>query len=186
MPASSLSPEDFKLRKLFVSESPRKQPKLEWQSELGMHMWNERLHGDFTIICRNSEKLKVHKVVLTSSPVMKSMIYGNFQEAESGKMTMMDIDAYDLESVMRFVYTAKLPEETNLPVVLQFADKYQMETLVLRCCAEMLAQLSPHNVSSFVRALRVFESEPMNSTFKIISELIRRNSHLCLAVLRHL
>jgi len=166
---------------------PRELVEHEPSWHLGLHLWNEHDHREFTFVCRDGA-VKVHRAVLLSSPVLKAMMHGSFQEAGANEISLPDADAFDIECLWQFVYTSEMSKAANLPALLRLADMYQLDALVLQCCAEMLARLCPDNVTSFVRALRAFtfESEPMSSTFKIISELVRRDSSMCSAVLHSL
>lgn len=87
----------------------------------------------------------VHKVILAArSPVFSAMLESNMMESKVDVIRIGDIEHEIMTELLRFIYTGKVENLVDLPVVhlLAAADMYQIDQLRIMCEAFLADHLS--------------------------------------------
>jgi len=123
------------------------QPKLRLQEEFGQLLESGE-ESDVTFIVQG-EKIKAHKIVLTTRcEVFKSMFGSGMEESFSKEVDINDIEPKAFRQFLRFLYTNMPPKyaEDSTMELLAAADKYCVDDLRMLCEREINFALNKDNV----------------------------------------
>ncbi|TRY70553.1 hypothetical protein TCAL_02349 [Tigriopus californicus] len=120
-------------------------------------MWQAFENGtgaNLTLVCLNEEEelehIDVQRGILeAASPVFQAMFkHEGFLEKQSGSVKIREIHPEVLKSVLRYLYTGILSNDTNVPIqeVLIAADRFQVEHLKILCEEKLCRNLDHEKV----------------------------------------
>jgi len=107
--------------------------------------------GDVSLFCEG-KLLKAHKLILGSrSAVFKTMFEVDMVESNTGEVTIKGAEFTILKKLIRFIYCAKLEEEStgDLMKLMEIANRYQVDSLVDDCGQLLSLALDLTNVLDF-------------------------------------
>lgn len=108
-------------------------------------VYNDRIFYD-TEICTATQTFPAHRFILSArSPVFRRMFSCDMKENQSGHIDIVDLEDYTLHRMLLYIYTDTL-EDLQLDDVCKLytaADKYEIESLSLRCSSFLKDNLSP-------------------------------------------
>ncbi|XP_059090221.1 speckle-type POZ protein-like [Tigriopus californicus] len=124
---------------------------------LAHDMWQAFENGtgaNLTLVCLNEEEelehIDVQRGILeAASPVFQAMFkHEGFLEKQSGSVKIREIHPEVLKSVLRYLYTGILSNDTNVPIqeVLIAADRFQVEHLKILCEEKLCRNLDHEKV----------------------------------------
>ncbi|KAL7303982.1 hypothetical protein TKK_0003638 [Trichogramma kaykai] len=103
--------------------------------------------SDVKLIVEEQE-IPAHKIVLAAaSPVFRAMFTHDMLENLENSVKIMDITENIVNEMLRFIYTGKFDatETDKIIELLAVADKYQIDSLKIRCEKMLHADLSSEN-----------------------------------------
>ena len=108
---------------------------------------DNELFVDVTIKCGRKE-FKAHKAVLVSqSPVFKTMFETDMKEKRSSTVEMSDVESVVISEVLNYLYTGSAPNMGSMTEeLLAFAHKYQIRPLLSLCETKLLSSVTVANV----------------------------------------
>ena len=109
-------------------------------------LYRDQLLCDVTLVVEEHE-FPAHRVVLSaSSPYFSAMFTNNHKESTQSRVILKDIDAFSLESILNFIYTANLDiTESNVQNLLGVASLLQITSVVEASCEFLRVRLEPEN-----------------------------------------
>ena len=114
---------------------------------LGSVIFKAKKFTDFKIIC-GGKTFECHKVILgCQSDVFEAMFTNmNLTEANSGEVTIDDIDPNAMETMLDFLYHEEIKNANLINTKLLFAaDKYNIGKLVETCIQHLKSNISEEN-----------------------------------------
>jgi hypothetical protein len=143
-------------------------------AEKNLAMLNDSKYSDFTFIIKR-RKFKVHKAILgAASPVFDRLFSTAMAEARTNEAKIDAIEPNIFESLLRFIYGGKLPENLASVAVDLFkaAHYYEIEDLKLVCEREVEEKLSEENAIQFYELAYVYDMKDLKTdAWKIIKRL---------------
>jgi hypothetical protein len=121
-------------------------------AELFGVLLESKKYADVTLVAGPKKKeIPAHRLVLaTASPLFGAMVYANEklgQETQANlKIAMPDVDPDTLEAALQLLYTDELElEPSELQAMTEFAKRYQVDKLQLKCSEYMELGLNMDN-----------------------------------------
>ncbi|XP_052123288.1 protein maternal effect lethal 26-like isoform X3 [Frankliniella occidentalis] len=107
----------------------------------GLHLNRARLQGshcDVKLVVEGVE-LAAHRAVLAvRSPVLSSMLTGDFKEAREGRAELVDASRVVVEKFLEFLYTDQIGDWGDSELeLLQLADQYMVPELRAECALRL-------------------------------------------------
>lgn len=114
------------------------------------HLFSNQVQCDVQFHLANGKSIGAHVCILSaSSPVFAAMFQtGRFEEAQTRKVTIDDVEMNVFNQLLSYLYTGNAPEleeEQITQPLFEVADKYGVETLKSECVDVMLTRLSVNN-----------------------------------------
>ncbi|KAL7298622.1 hypothetical protein TKK_0008390 [Trichogramma kaykai] len=132
---------------------------------------NEKL-SDVKLIVEE-EEIPAHKIVLAAvSPVFRAMFTHDMLENEENFVKITDTTENIVTAMLRFIYTGKLDvTETNKIIeLLAVADKYQIDSLKIKCGKMLYSDLSSENAIDILVAAHKYKLENLkDETLKFVT-----------------
>ena len=90
--------------------------------------------SDFTIRC-GAQEFPCHRFVLAGrSPVLATMLEVDMEEAQSGRLSIVDFEPGTVQALVKYIYTGEVTIDMELlPQLVAAADKYQLPGLLDSC-----------------------------------------------------
>ncbi|KAI5638293.1 BTB/POZ domain-containing protein [Phthorimaea operculella] len=117
-----------------------------------------KMHNGFSLLYDDTDlsdfelrgtdgSIKVHKAVLAHySPVMKTMLSGQWKEVKTGAVDIPNTSKETLEQFKNFMYLQKLPEN-EIEKLAELASCYMISPLEEVCTYKLLTALTSENVT---------------------------------------
>jgi len=103
-------------------------------------LYHNRSTADVTFVVRNSE-FKAHSAVITlASPVFAAMFKQDFEESQSKRVVIEDMEPHIFEQLLEFLYKG-VTFISDSEALFQVADKYQIDVLKEECEDGLIADL---------------------------------------------
>lgn len=128
--------------------------------------WKSEQFSDFTITVGNSQKFKVHKIVLAAqSTVFAAAFTIDMKESLHSTMDIDDFEADVVGAMLEFMYTCKIQHKTDPIQLFMIAARFQIQSLMKM--AEKLVLLNIEDTTAF----QVFHLGHLHSvqSFKLVS-----------------
>lgn len=157
--------------------------------DLGEKLYQDRKFTDAVINC-GDQQFHVHRAVLAgASPVFDSMFGGGMLEAQKATVEIQDAPPAAVEILIKYIYTAILPDVGHLDKLFVLANKYMMPQLALEVGQQMLQDFDKANGNDYLRAVRCYAAigdvDAKNLWEQLISRL-HENRELMQAVVEAL
>jgi len=117
---------------------------------------NREEFSDFTIVFKNSQELKCHKIKLAeASPVFCRMMRKDCIETQTSKMQMTEFDHETVESFLDYIYQLALDQDIYkrkfdqkrlTAELLRFSHMYDVRSLLKKCTEHLLRNVDDTNV----------------------------------------
>ena len=139
---------------------------------------------DFVLVSSNGTEFSCHKIVLAArSEVFSNMLKHNTtKEAIEGRVEIQDAGSEDLQTLVKYLYTDHVPENSCTIGLLGLAEKYMLNHLKSKSLALMMKSISEENCVQMFLAGFVYNSEELKmAAFKIIRqhwELLRTSAEM--------
>eukprot|EP00092_Neocalanus_flemingeri_P017599 GFUD01019041.1.p1 GENE.GFUD01019041.1~~GFUD01019041.1.p1 ORF type:complete len:328 (+),score=85.76 GFUD01019041.1:66-1049(+) len=103
--------------------------------------------SDITIQNQGGQ-ISVHSVILSArSPVFRAMLRSDMEEKKTGIIKIEDFEIDVVKAMVNYIYTAKIDEKfEDMRALLRIGDKYQIQSLVDKCCKLLISSISSSNV----------------------------------------
>uniref|UniRef100_A0A0K0FC73 Speckle-type POZ protein (inferred by orthology to a human protein) n=1 Tax=Strongyloides venezuelensis TaxID=75913 RepID=A0A0K0FC73_STRVS len=126
------------------------QDKLDFCNDVGKLFMNGDL-TDFTVIC-NGVSYRVHKAVLSARCAYFATLFSDETnvECKSGEVKFEDFDSGIMKSVLRFIYTGELVEESRLLEMLVAADRLQLNSLKRHIEKSLVSEVNQSTVCNLL------------------------------------
>lgn len=137
-------------------------------------MYEDRDSADFSLQC-DDQTLKCHSFILAArSDVFKQMFsHTDFAEMQNREIKIQDADVETLEALIQFLYTDRLgPEVKTTEGLLTLADKYNIQTLRLKCENHLMNNIRVNNA---LRYFRLASDSNSSNLKKRVLEMIKGN-----------
>jgi len=125
--------------------------------------------SDFQLKSSDGQVFKIHKSVLSRSPVFYAMLTNENQKTKKKIEHIRNIDGVTLKELLRFIYYCRVK---NLPDVaeklISAADQYQLEKLKMQCCNSLIDTLTIQNVMA-----RILIADQLTGTKKLYSKCMK-------------
>lgn len=124
-------------------------------------LWRTKRLSDFKIIVEQ-KVFPVHKVVLASrSSVFLAMFDNEMHERQTNQVIIPDFSADAFEEFLKFLYTARIPDECNAMELFAIASKYDVSQLKKICQEYVLKNLNESNALDVLNLGNLYCSEEM-------------------------
>jgi len=157
---------------------------LQFCAKLLTGIGKKRRFSDCTIHC-GDEVIDCHRAVLAeASPVFEGMFNSEMSEGTDRVIKLDNTKLEVVKAAVEFVYTGLLEvDEKDLASVMEFADCYQIEDLLIASATRALHVVDVDNVGSIARSMRALASRPLGKThFESFLENLGSNRELLRAV----
>ena len=116
-------------------------------------MWADRRFTDVSLSVEGGRTVACHLAVLASaSPVLQGMLTSRLLEGCERHIVLRDgLSPEDLETFVAFIYTGRLPDMGNFPMLLRLADMYEVEELAQACVQRMITWMTSSNAEQTVQ-----------------------------------
>eukprot|EP00092_Neocalanus_flemingeri_P017600 GFUD01019042.1.p1 GENE.GFUD01019042.1~~GFUD01019042.1.p1 ORF type:complete len:332 (+),score=70.04 GFUD01019042.1:66-1061(+) len=103
--------------------------------------------SDITIQNQGGQ-ISVHSVILSArSPVFRAMLRSDMEEKKTGIIKIEDFEINVVKAMVNYIYTAKIDEKfEDMRALVRIGDKYQIQSLVDKCCKLLISSISSSNV----------------------------------------
>ncbi|KAI5638883.1 BTB/POZ domain-containing protein [Phthorimaea operculella] len=130
---------------------------LEYNLKIALNV-SCKMHNGFSLLYDDTDlsdfelrgtdgSIKVHKAVLAHySPVMKTMLSGQWKEVKAGAVDIPNTSSEILEQFKNFIYLHKLPEN-EIEKLAELASCYMISQLEEVCTYKLLTSLTSENVT---------------------------------------
>ena len=100
------------------------------------------------LVCSDGGEVKVHRSILSArSPTFYAMMESDMKEKRSGRIELKDFEKNIVESMVQFIYTAKIDEKfEDFVDLMKIGHKYMIKSLVEECSKKIARGISKENV----------------------------------------
>jgi len=120
---------------------------------------------DMTIVCDKRE-FHCHKFMLAArSEVFAAMLRHEFQEKQTSRVDVKEIDSETMELLLSYIYTGHVSDFKNVSVVELFkaADRYRLDHLKQMCEEELVNRVEPTNAADILSLAHKYNAQPLKS-----------------------
>uniref|UniRef100_A0AC35GB71 BTB domain-containing protein n=1 Tax=Panagrolaimus sp. PS1159 TaxID=55785 RepID=A0AC35GB71_9BILA len=147
-----------------VLKIERKNVQKKWEiGDLGDYLW-QRTDKDFTISV-DGKKIEVHKLILASrSPVFEKMFETKMKESFENQVEIIDFSFTVVEAAVLMCYqksTTSFLTMIDYMKLLQFFDKYNIETIKEKIENYLIDEICESNVCKFVNCSILSNSQKL-------------------------
>ena len=124
----------------------------------------EHMFFDFTILCKDEETVKAHKMILAA----QCKFFNGFFRSENKDTVNLPFNSQFVKICVDYLYTANVEvNEDNVQSILEVANYLEVQTLLKKCCSFLALQIDEENVID-ISNLSVMVGS------KILSDAIRK------------
>ena len=133
-------------------------PKFEFKltdTHLAADLWDlwsaqKEMSTDLKLVIEDQTFLAHRAILAARSVYFANMFTSGMTEAQTGNVTIPDAPAHVFEHLLRFLYTGRVPPSADFKELLIIADKYQIDSLVSLCEANIGSRLVQTRMHDFI------------------------------------
>ena len=133
-------------------------PKFEFKltdTHLAADLWDlwsaqKEMSTDLKLVIEDQTFLAHRAILAARSVYFANMFTSGMTEAQTGTVTIPDAPAHVFEHLLRFLYTGRVPPSADFKELLIIADKYQIDSLVSLCEANIGSRLVQTRMHDFI------------------------------------
>lgn len=115
------------------------------------------------VLCAQEREFRVHRNILSArSPVFAAMFKHNMQESALMRVDIKDINAENLQELLRYIYTDRVDNlETLAQTLMAAAEKYQLPGLKAVCERSLVETITPESVATLLLLADQFQCDTL-------------------------